>query len=52
MMIEPGRAIVVLVLSPGVVHDRLIRIPSLIDEKDLNEIGQADRALPHGQATQ
>lgn len=41
MMIEPGRAIVVLVLSPGVVHDRLIRIPSLIDEKDLNEIGQA-----------
>jgi len=23
------------------VHDRLIRIPSLIDEKDLNEIGQA-----------
>lgn len=41
MMIEPGRAIVVLVLSPGVVHDRLIRIPSLIDEKDLNEIGRA-----------
>jgi heat-inducible transcriptional repressor len=41
MMIEPGRAIVVLVLSPGVVHDRLIRIPSLIDEKDLQEIGHA-----------
>lgn len=41
MMIEPGRAIVVLVLSPGIVHDRLIRIPAFIDEKDLNEIGQA-----------
>lgn len=41
MMIEPGRAIVVLVLSAGVVHDRLIRIPAMIDEKQLDSIGRA-----------
>lgn len=41
MMIEPGRAIVVLVLSAGVVHDRLIRIPAMLDEKQLDSIGRA-----------
>ena len=41
MMIEPGRAIVVLVLSAGVVHDRLIRIPAMIDEEQLGSIGRA-----------
>ncbi len=41
MMIEPGRAIVVLVLSAGVVHDRLIRIPSMLDEAQLDGIARA-----------
>jgi heat-inducible transcriptional repressor len=41
MMIEPGRAIVVLVLSAGIVHDRLIRIPAMIDEAQLDQIAQA-----------
>lgn len=41
MMIEPGRAIVVLVLSAGVVHDRLIRIPAMLDEKQLNAIAHS-----------
>ncbi len=41
LMIEPGRAIVVLVLSAGVVHDRLIRIPAMIDESQLESIGRA-----------
>ena len=41
MMIEPGRAIVVLVLSAGVVHDRLIRIPAMIDAQQLDSIGRA-----------
>ena len=29
LMIEPGRALVVVVLSAGVVKDRLVRIPDL-----------------------
>jgi len=41
MMIEPGRAIVVLVLSAGVVHDRLIRIPAMLDEQQLNAIARS-----------
>lgn len=41
MMIEPGRAIVVLVLSAGVVHDRLIRIPAMLDAEQLDSIGRA-----------
>ena len=41
MMIEPGRAIVVLVLSAGVVHDRLIRIPAMLDAQQLDSIGRA-----------
>ena len=41
MMIEPGRAIVVLVLSAGVVHDRLIRIPAMLDEQQLDNIARA-----------
>ncbi|HZK28835.1 MAG TPA: HrcA family transcriptional regulator, partial [Clostridia bacterium] len=41
MMIEPGRAIIVLVLSAGIVHDRLIRIPAMLDEIQLDRIGRA-----------
>ncbi len=41
LMIEPGRAIVVLVLTAGIVHDRLIRIPAMIDESQLESIGRA-----------
>ncbi len=41
LMIEPGRAIVVLVLSAGVVHDRLIRIPAMLDENQLDQIARA-----------
>lgn len=35
LMIEPGKALVVVVLSPGIVKDRLIRIPTAIDQADL-----------------
>ena len=38
LMIEPGRAIVVLVLSAGIVHARLIRIPAMLDEMQLDSI--------------
>lgn len=35
LMIEPGKALVVVVLSPGIVKDRLVRIPTSIDQSDL-----------------
>ncbi len=35
LMIEPGKALVVVVLSPGIVKDRLVRIPTAIDQNDL-----------------
>lgn len=35
LMIEPGRALVVVVLAAGVVKDRLVRIPSIIDSVQL-----------------
>ena len=41
LMIEPGSALVVLVISAGIVHDRLIRVPDLLDRDQLNRIGNA-----------
>lgn len=41
MMIEPGRALVVVVLEAGVVKDRLVRIPSMIDSSQLMQIANA-----------
>ncbi len=35
LMIEPGKALVVVVLSPGIVKDRLVRIPTALEESDL-----------------
>ncbi len=41
LMIEPGRALVVVVLEAGVVKDRLVRIPSMIDSSQLMQIANA-----------
>jgi len=40
LMIEPGKALVVVVLSPGIVKDRMIRIPYEIKQEDLHLIGK------------
>lgn len=41
LMIEPGRALVVVVLSPGLVKDRMMRIPDLLSQSRLREIAEA-----------
>ena len=41
LMIEPGRALVVVVLSAGVVKDRLVRIPEILDAEQLMKIAKA-----------
>ncbi|MDW7657773.1 MAG: heat-inducible transcriptional repressor HrcA [Bacillota bacterium] len=41
LMIEPGRALVVVVLSAGVVKDRLVRIPDILDANQLMQIAAA-----------
>ncbi|MGB4609919.1 MAG: heat-inducible transcriptional repressor HrcA [Saccharofermentanales bacterium] len=40
LMIEPGKALVVVVLSPGIVKDRMIRIPHQIKQEDLHLISK------------
>jgi heat-inducible transcriptional repressor len=41
LMIEPGRALVVVVLSAGVVKDRLVRIPDILDANQLMQVAAA-----------
>ncbi len=41
LMIEPGRALVVVVLSAGVVKDRVVRIPDILDAEQLMQISSA-----------
>lgn len=41
MMIEPGKVLVVVVLSAGVVKDRLIRIPDYLNAEQIFKISQA-----------
>lgn len=41
LMIEPGRALVVVVLAAGVVKDRLVRIPDALDADMLARISSA-----------
>ncbi len=41
LMIEPGKALVVVVLSAGVVKDRLVRIPEMLDAGQLMQIAAA-----------
>ncbi|MGI6333775.1 MAG: heat-inducible transcriptional repressor HrcA [Saccharofermentanales bacterium] len=41
LMIEPGRALVVVVLSAGVVKDRLARVPEVLDASQLVQIAAA-----------
>lgn len=41
LMIEPGKALVVVVLSAGIVKDRLVRIPELLDAAQLMQISTA-----------
>ena len=50
LMIEPGSALVVLVISAGIVHDHLIRVPDLLDRDQLNRIGNAVEAAVKGKA--
>lgn len=49
LMIEPGKAIVVVVLSVGVVRDRLIYIPDALDQEQLESIAQAVESSLAGQ---
>lgn len=41
LMIEPGKALVVVVLSAGVVKDKLVRIPSFLSDTQVAEISRA-----------
>ncbi len=41
LMIEPGRALVVVVLTAGVVKDRMVRIPDMLDAGQLMQIASA-----------
>jgi len=41
LQIEPGRALVVVVLSEGIIRDRVVRIPNAISETHLMELAQA-----------
>jgi heat-inducible transcriptional repressor len=41
LMIEPGRALVVVVLSAGLVKDRMVRIPEILDNAQLMQIAAA-----------
>ncbi|MDI9469304.1 MAG: heat-inducible transcriptional repressor HrcA [Bacillota bacterium] len=41
LMIEPGRVLVLLVLSAGVVRDRIVRIPDILDQGQLARIAAA-----------
>lgn len=48
LMIEPGRALVVVVLEAGVVKDRLVRIPSMLDSTQLMQVASAIEASLSG----
>ncbi len=41
LMIEPGRVLMVVVLEEGVVKDRLVRVPDVLDDAQLLQISQA-----------
>jgi len=41
LMIEPGKALVVMVLSAGVVKDKVVRIPNFITPEQLNMISKS-----------
>ncbi len=41
LQIEPGRALVIVVLSEGIIRDRVVRIPNLIKEAQLMELAQS-----------
>lgn len=41
LMIEPGKALVVVVVSAGLVKDRIVRVPDLLDENQLRLIAKA-----------
>lgn len=46
LMIEPGKALVVVVLSAGVVRDRLIRIPNVLSAEQVQGVAEAlEKAL-------
>lgn len=41
LMIEPGRVLMVVVLGEGVIKDRIIRVPDMLDEAQLMQISGA-----------
>lgn len=44
LMIEPGKALIVVVLNPGIVKDRMIRIPQEIDAVSLSQLANSIEA--------
>ncbi len=41
LMIEPGKVLVVIVLSAGLVKDKIVRLPDVLSPGQLNELSQA-----------
>lgn len=41
LMIEPGKALVIMVLSAGVVKDKVVRIPDFITQEQISEISKS-----------
>lgn len=41
LMIEPGRVLMVVVLGEGVVKDRLVRVPDMLDASQISQISTA-----------
>jgi len=40
LMIEPGKILIVVVLSPGIIKDRLIRVPTVLSQTQLSIINK------------
>lgn len=49
LQIEPGRALIVVVLSEGIIKDRVVRIPNLITETQLIELSAVIEKSLRGQ---
>ncbi len=48
LMIEPGSALVIAIISPGIVHDRLIRINEIFSNEDLQIISHELEKMTRG----
>ncbi|MCQ2466463.1 MAG: heat-inducible transcriptional repressor HrcA [Clostridia bacterium] len=50
LMIEPGKALVVIVLSAGVVKDKVVKIPNFLTDEQVSEISKAVEQQLSGKA--